>query len=189
MRFLLQAFDDRAVNVRPQDYRHLRSADRRQHCRLGLGAGGIPQLPGAARHRVSRLQLRAAACGRCRPHRGHRQCHPQADAAGQAAGDRRPVLLARPLDHRGAGLGGGCCDCDRLQGRHGRLPQHRRRHRHAGLGGLPAADRGGQRLHPRQRLPHLPARQERRRICRRRSRPAAWPRAGCWRGSSGRCSA
>ena len=32
--------------------------------------------------------LRPAACGRCRSHRGHRQCRAQADAGGQAAGLR-----------------------------------------------------------------------------------------------------
>ena len=51
----------------------------------------------AAWHRFPRLRARAAARRRRRSHRGHRQCRPQADAGGQAAGLGRPVLLARPF--------------------------------------------------------------------------------------------
>ena len=64
----------------------------------GLGAYCLPRLSGAARHRVPRLWLRLAPRGRCRSHRGHRQRHPQIDAAGQAPGRARLLLLARPFD-------------------------------------------------------------------------------------------
>ena len=78
--------------------------------RCGLGALAVlrrrpPDDPGAGR---PRLHVRAAARVRRRPHRGHRQHHPQAAPGRAQAGRRRLLLLARPLvgrlpDRGGAG--------------------------------------------------------------------------------------
>ena len=60
--------------------------------RVGRGVHG--------RDRRDRLHARAAPRVRRRPHRRDRQHHPQADARGQAAPERRVLVLARPLHDR-----------------------------------------------------------------------------------------
>ena len=71
---------------------------------VGLGVRGLSSLSGAAGHGVSGLQFRPAPRRGRRPHRGHRQRHAQADAAGQAAGCRGADVLAGPFDDRRRGL-------------------------------------------------------------------------------------
>ncbi len=105
------------------------------------------------RDRDTRLHARHAPRLRRRPHRRHRQHDTKADERGQAAYQRRLLLLARALvgrlracgpaelRHPGARLAG-----EERQVRS--APDHEHR-RDVGVGFLPLSDRGTQHRHPR----------------------------------------
>ncbi len=153
--------------------------------RLGDPGGGrrAGELPG--REQLAGLRDRAGPHGvhpgdaarvRRRPHRGHRQHHPQADGGGQEARHRRLLVLARPLEHRvravpaarpRRALARRAAGERRLD-----AAERRRRVRHAGLGDVP--------LHPRDPEPRDPGRHRQglprhaaRRVRRGRARGAA----------------
>ncbi len=76
----------RAGGIPRQNGGDLCAFGRRQHPELGLGLDSVRGPPGAAWHRAPRLCLRHPPRGRRRPHRGNRQCRPQAHAGG-----KRPI--------------------------------------------------------------------------------------------------
>ena len=86
---------------------------RRAAARAGLGHAGRDRGAAALRHRrgrragrrggTGRLHTRDAACLRRRPHRRHRQHHPQADGRAAAADVGRLLVLPRPLHASSSG--------------------------------------------------------------------------------------
>ena len=70
-----------------------------------------------------------------------------------------------------------------------RAPRRRRRHRHAGLGALPAAHRHRQPVHPARHLGGVHAGPARRKRSATMSSTRCWPAAACWPACSARCSA
>ena len=166
-----------AIARQDQGGNHLRPAAGRQPRGVGLGIDRLRGSAGTARDRVPRVPVRPAARLRCGSYRRHRQRRPQAHAARQGALCGRLLLLARTLHHRRGGL-----HCDRHDGnrpaRPARCaPRHRWRHRHDGLGTVPADHRPRQSVHPARRLGGVHRRPSRRAASRRGARRPA----GGWR--------
>ena len=120
----------------------------------------VPLQGARHRRRRARLHARPASRVRRRPHLRDRQHDAQADERGQAAAQRRLLVLARALDDR---------DRDRCRHRRRReggvrrrleqplQPRAVRRHlRHRRVGDVPVPDRRTQRRHPRRDPPRVP---------------------------------